>query len=69
MNPKRKLVPAPKARTEYLGGISAMTEYRWRKAGVLPHPIQIRKRNYYREADLIAVQQRFAAGSEGGAAA
>ena len=68
MTHNAKLVAAPKARTEYLGGISAMTEYRWRKAGVLPKPIQIRKRNYYREADLIAVQQRFAAGSEGAAA-
>lgn len=63
-----KLVAAPKARIEYLGGISAMTEHRWRNAGILPEPIRIRKRNYYREADLIAVQQRFAAESEGGAA-
>jgi len=62
-----KLVSAPKARTEYFGGISAMTEWRWRKAGILPEPIQINKRNFYREADLIAVQERFATKSEAAA--
>lgn len=64
----RKLVPAPAARRDYLGGISAMTEYRWRDAGILPQPIKIRKRCFYREADLIAIQDRFAHG-EGDAAA
>ena len=64
----RKLVPAPTARRDYLGGISAMTEYRWRDAGILPQPIKIRKRCFYREADLIAIQDRFAH-AEGDAAA
>ena len=60
----RKLVPAPAARRDYLGNISAMTEYRWRAAGILPQPIKIRKRCFYREADLIALQDRFACEGE-----
>ena len=69
MTTENKLVAAPKARADYLGGISAMTEHRWRKAGILPQPIQIRKRNFYREADLLAIQQRFAAEADQGGAA
>lgn len=30
-----------------LGGISAMTLYRWRRAGIVPEPTVIRKRNYW----------------------
>lgn len=60
MHENTKIVPAPAARREYLGGISAMTEYRWRAAGILPEPIRIRKRCFYREADLLAIQARFA---------
>lgn len=63
MDARNKLVPAPKARKEYFGGISAMCEWRWRKSGILPEPININGRNFYRESDLIAVQERFAAGS------
>ncbi|SDX55522.1 hypothetical protein [Thiocapsa roseopersicina] len=40
--------------------ISAMTEWRWRKAGVLPEPIVIRNRNYYQRraiAKVVAAQQ------------
>ena len=64
MTEDHKLVPAPKARREYFGGISAMTEYRWRKAGILPTPIKIRKRCFYRESDLLAVQARFVENGE-----
>lgn len=60
MDPTKKLVPAPKARAEYFGGQSAMTEWRWRKAGILPEPIRINGRCFYRESDLLAVQARFA---------
>lgn len=60
MNTDHKLIPAPKARADWFGGISAMTEHRWRKAGILPEPIRIRSRCFYRESDLIAVQERFA---------
>lgn len=56
----RKIVAAPTARRDYLGNISAMTEYRWRAAGILPQPIKIRKRCFYREADLIAIQESHA---------
>jgi len=31
------------------GNISAMTEWRWRRAGLLPEPIHVRGRNYYRK--------------------
>jgi len=55
-----KLVAAPTARREYLGNISTMTEWRWRQAGILPEPIRIRKRNFYRESDLLAVPERAA---------
>lgn len=54
-----KLVSAPLARREYFGGISAMTEWRWIQAGILPQPIKIRRRNFYREADLLKVQHHF----------
>lgn len=63
VNPDHKLVPAPVARREYFGGISAMCEWRWRESGLLPQPIKINGRCYYREADLIAVQDRHAAQS------
>ena len=63
METRNKLVPATKARNEYFGGISAMCEWRWRKSGILPEPISINGRNFYRESDLIAVQDRFAKGS------
>jgi len=60
MNPEHKLIPATKARADFFGGISAMTEWRWTDKGILPRPIKINGRNFYREADLIAVQERFA---------
>jgi len=65
MNANHKLVPAPAARRDYLGNISAMSEHRWRKAAILPEPIKINGRNYYRESDLIALQDRFARDSGG----
>ena len=66
MNSEHKLVPATKARSEFFGGISAMTEWRWiHKKGILPKPININGRNFYRESDLIAVQERFARASAG----
>ena len=60
MKQGNKLVPATRARREYLGEISAMTEWRWRQVGILPEPIRIRKRNFYRESDLLAVPERAA---------
>ena len=60
MNQKDKLVPATKARRDYMGGVSAMTEYRWRENGILPKPVKINKRNFYYLADLLAIPQRAA---------
>lgn len=64
---QNRLIPAPKVRREYFGDISAMTEWRWRKAGILPEPIQIRRRNFYRESDILDVQRRMAEAPAGGA--
>lgn len=60
MQHDHKLVPAPKARRDYMGGASAMTEWRWRQDGILPAPIQINRRNFYRESDLLAIPERAA---------
>lgn len=64
MASENRLIAAPKARREYLGEISAMTEFRWRESGLLPEPIRINRRCYYREQDLLAFQQK-AGGSHG----
>ena len=58
MQNEHKLVAAPKARREYLGDISPMTEWRWIKAGILPEPVKINGRNFHYESDLFAVPQR-----------
>lgn len=36
------------------GGISTMTEWRWRRDGLLPNPVNIRGRNYYRKGPFMA---------------
>lgn len=48
-----KLITAANAR-ELLGGISAMTEWRYIQDDTLnfPRPVKIRNRNFYREADI-----------------
>lgn len=35
------------------GDISTMTEWRWRRDGLLPAPVQIRGRNYYRRGPFM----------------
>jgi hypothetical protein len=45
------LVSAREAR-KLLGGITPMSEWRWRKAGLLPEPIKIRRRCFYRSEEL-----------------
>ena len=54
------LVPLPTARRDYLGGITAMTEWRWRKDERIGFPpvIQIRKRNYVSGKNLKAFVAR-----------
>jgi len=40
------LISASTAR-KLAGDVSAMTLWRWQQAGVIPAPIQIRRRNYW----------------------
>lgn len=47
------LMPSAEAR-RLAGGISTMTEWRWRRDGLLPAPVQIRGRNYYRRGAFMA---------------
>lgn len=63
MNHPETLIAQPKLR-QIMGGISDMTVWRWRKDGLLPQPIVIRKRNYYRADDVTALQKRLASESE-----
>jgi len=39
------------------GDVSAMTWWRWRQAGLVPEPVVIRGRNYYRADDLAKMQR------------
>ena len=40
------------------GNVSDMTIWRWRRAGLLPEPTNIRGRNYWRACDVHAVLNR-----------
>lgn len=57
MSHPETLIAQPKLR-QIMGGISDMTVWRWRKDGLLPAPIVIRKRNYYRADDVTELQKR-----------
>lgn len=35
------------------GNISDMTLWRWRQAGVIPEPLSIRRRNYWRRGEFL----------------
>jgi hypothetical protein len=35
------------------GGISSMTLWRWRQAGIIPAPLSIRRRNYWRRGEFM----------------
>ncbi|MEW7986942.1 MAG: hypothetical protein AB2797_04625 [Candidatus Thiodiazotropha sp.] len=39
---------------QMVGGVSDMTIWRWVKAGVIPKPKKIRKRNYWPKSETIA---------------
>lgn len=62
MQPER-LIPQPELR-QLFGNVSDMTIWRWRKAGLLPKPVVIRRRNYYREREIAELQASLAASSE-----
>lgn len=51
---------------ERCGKISSMTVHRWVAKGILPEPIKINGRNYWRESDVDALLAK-AAKAEGGA--
>ena len=36
------------------GNVSQMTLWRWAKDGVIPQPIKIRRRKYWRRAEFVA---------------
>lgn len=39
-----------------LGGVSDMTIHRWRERGILPAPVKIGTRNFWREDDIVTLQ-------------
>lgn len=43
-----------------LGGVSAMSLWRWQRSGILPTPTKINGRNYWPEVAVTAVMQRAA---------
>ena len=64
MNQPQTLIAQPRLR-EMMGGVSDMTLWRWRESGLLPAPIVINRRNYYRADDIAAMQKRMAEKSAG----
>ena len=48
------LVPQASVKRQ-LGGISDMTCWRWRRMGLLPPPVVINCRNYWRQSQVDAV--------------
>ena len=57
MNEPERLIPDPELRRLF-GDVSAMCIWRWRKAGLLPPPKKIRKRNYTPASEVAKAQQR-----------
>lgn len=49
---------------ELFGGVSSMTLWRWRRAGLIPAPTNIRGRNYWRARDAVAASKRLIADGE-----
>lgn len=41
-----------------VGGISDMTVWRWRRKGILPPPVVINTRNYWRQSQIDAITGR-----------
>lgn len=58
-----RLIPAPEFRRR-MGGISPMTEHRWRKAGILPEPIRIQRRCYYPDGIVAEVVAKHREGAK-----
>ena len=49
-----RLIPARAVRARF-GDISNMTLWRWVQRGILPEPVKINSRNYWRATDVEAV--------------
>ena len=61
------LIPAPKARRDLWGGISAMTEWRWKhRYEDFPEVTKIGERNYYKYAEAVDFNERRRAETPGG---
>ena len=41
-----------------MGGVSDTTIWRWRNCGMLPAPVPINGRNYYRESEVKTLQNK-----------
>ena len=50
------LLSSAQVRAE-LGGVSLMTLHRWINAGILPTPVKIRNRNYWRRSTVDAIKR------------
>lgn len=57
-----RLTPASETR-ERFGGISTMTEFRWRRDGLLPNAIKLNERNFDREDQIGDLQKAVIAGA------
>ena len=51
------LISQPQLR-QIMGGVSDTTIWRWRNCGMLPEPVAINGRNYFRESEVKALQER-----------
>lgn len=56
MDSNQRVLPSRVVR-ERFGGVSDMCLWRWVQRGILPPPQKIGRRNFWREADVIAVQE------------
>jgi hypothetical protein len=54
IEPDPEALITSRAACDLAGGISAMTLWRWHKAGLIPEPLTIRGRNYWRRAVFLA---------------
>lgn len=57
-----RLISQPQLRRLF-GDISDMTIWRWRQSGLLPQPIVINRRNFYRASEIAEMQEKLACDS------
>ncbi|WP_222930808.1 helix-turn-helix transcriptional regulator, partial [Allochromatium palmeri] len=56
-------LPSTEAR-RLAGNVSDMTLWRWVNLGIIPRPLKIRNRNYWRRGQFLAALERGASGPE-----